>query len=102
MAQGEGALFHWTTRLPIRLDGRKVVIPGRRARAELRLPEGVEAVLEQLPLMDPRRRATDEQRREMIQFGWAHAETQPRLTLRQRGRSGTLRVEVKLFLNPTA
>ena len=74
----------------------------RRARAELRLPEGVEAVLEQLPLMDPRRRATDEQRREMIQFGWAHAETQPRLTLRQRGRSGTLRVEVKLFLNPTA
>ncbi len=102
MAQGEGALFHWTTRLPIRLEGRKVIIPGRRARAELQLPEGVEAVIEQLPLMDPRRRATDEQRRELIQFGWAQAETQPRLTLRQRGQSGTLRVEVKLFLNPPA
>jgi hypothetical protein len=36
----------------------------------------------------------------MIQFGWAQAETQPRLTLRQRGQSGTLRVVVQLFLNP--
>ena len=97
--KGEGAIFHWTTRLPIRLEGRRVVITGRRARAELLLPEGVEAIVEQLPLMDPRRRATDEQRREMIQFGWTHAETQPRLTLRQRGKSGTLRVEVRLTLS---
>ena len=62
------------------------------------MPDGVEAVVEQLPLMDPRRRAIDEQRREYIQYGWAHAETQPRLTLRQRGRAGTLRLEVKLTL----
>jgi hypothetical protein len=100
--KGEGAIFHWTTRLPIQLEGRRVTLQGRRARAELLLPEGVEAVVEQLPLMDPRRRATDEQRRELIQFGWAHAETQPRLTLRQRGKSGTLRLEVRLFLNATA
>ena len=100
--KGEGAIFHWTTRLPIKLEGRRVTIQGRRARAELLLPEGVEAVVEQLPLMDPRRRATDEQRRELIQFGWQHAETQPRLTLRQRGKSGTLRLEVRLFLNPSA
>jgi hypothetical protein len=121
--KGEGAIFHWTTRLPIRIEngaatpssrsdrgegaaapmkGRRVIIQGRRARAELLLPEDVEAVLEQLPLMDPRRRATDEQRREMIQFGWAHAETQPRLSLRQRGKSGTLRVEVRLFPTPVA
>lgn len=100
--RGHGAIFHWTTRLPIRLEGRRAIIQGRRARAELLLPDGVEATVEVLPLMDPRRRATDEQRRELIQFGWSHAETQPRLTLRQRGQSGTLRVEVRLFLNPPA
>jgi hypothetical protein len=98
--RGRGAVFHWTTRLPITLDGRRVVIQGRRARAELTLPEGVEAVVEQLPLMDPRRRWIDEQRREMLQYGWAHAETQPRLTVRQAGRSGTLRIEVRLVLEP--
>ena len=98
VAKGEGAIFHWTTRLPIQLKGHKVTIQGRRARAEFTVPEGIEAVVEQLPLMDPRRRATDEQRREYIQYGWSHAETQPRLTLRQRGRAGTLRLEVKLTL----
>ncbi len=98
VARGEGVLFHWTTRLPLRLEGRRVTIQGRRARAEFLVPDGVEAVVEHLPLMDPRRRAIDEQRREYIQYGWAHAETQPRLTLRQRGRAGTLRLEVKLTL----
>jgi hypothetical protein len=97
--KGQGVILHWTTRLPIRLEGRRVVIQGRRARAEFDVPEGVEAVIEQLPLMDPRRRATDEQRREHIQYAWSHAETQPRLTLSQRGRSGTLRIEVHLILN---
>jgi len=33
---------------------------------------------------------------ETVRFGLLHADTQPRLTIRQRGRSGTLRVEVKL------
>jgi hypothetical protein len=96
--KGEGAIFHWTTRLPIQLEGGRVTIQGRRARAEFTVPAGVEAVVEHLLLMDPRRRATDEQRREYIQYGWAHAETQPRLTLRQRGKAGTLRLEVKLTL----
>jgi hypothetical protein len=97
--KGEGVVFHWTTRLPIELRGNRVIIRGRRARAEFAVPDGVEAVVEQLPLMDPRRRAIDEQRREIIQYGWAHAETQPRLSLRQRGRQGTLRITVKLHLN---
>ncbi len=68
-ADAPGAIFHWTARLPSKLEGNRVVIQGRRARAELTLPEGVEARVEQLPLMDPRRRATDEQRRELIQYG---------------------------------
>ena len=81
------------------ISGRRVIIQGRRARAEFDLPAGIEAVVEQLPLLDPRRRATDEQRREHIQYAWAHAETQPRLTLFQPGRRGTLRLEVRLILN---
>ena len=97
--KGKGAIFHWTTRLPIELRNNQVVIQGRRARVEFDIPAGVEALVEHLPLMDPRRQATDEQRSELIQFGWAHAETQPRLTLRQRGISGILRVEIKLSLN---
>lgn len=96
--KGNGVVFHWTTRLPMKLDGRRVTIEGRRAIAELTLPDDVEAAVEQLPLMDPRRRATDEQRRELIQFGWRHAETQPRLTVRQRGRSGVMRIAVELRL----
>ena len=101
VARGEGAVFHWTTQLPMRLDGNRVLIEGRRATAELTFPEGVEARLESLPLMDPRRTAV-EARWEVIQFAWKHATTQPRLTLRQRGRHGTLRVVVKLTLQPPA
>lgn len=98
--KGKGVIFHWTTRLPMQLDGHRVIIEGRRARAVLELPDDVEAQIEHLPLIDPRRRATDEQRREVIQYGWAHAETQPRLTLKQRGASGSLRLAVKLHLKP--
>ncbi|MEO6875821.1 MAG: heparinase II/III family protein [Opitutaceae bacterium] len=102
VAQGNGIIFHWTTRLPMRLEGDRVIITGRRARAELRFPAGIEAQIDQLPLQDPRRTAVEQDRRDLVQFGWAHAETQPRLTLRQRGQSGTLRVEVKLILNQPA
>ena len=97
--KGKGAIFHWTTRLPIELNGHRVTIRGRRARAEFDVPDGVEALVEHLPLMDPRRRATDELRREHIQYAWAHAETQPRLTLRQLGKEGSLRIAVRLTLN---
>lgn len=97
--KGEGVIFHWTTRLPMTLDGNRVIIQGRRATAELTLPENVEAKIDHLPLLDRRRRATDQLRRELIQYGWDHAETQPRLTVRQRGRSGTLRIEVKLAMH---
>ena len=50
--------------------------------------------------MDPARRAVDELRRELVRFGLRHAETQPRLSIRQRGKSGTLSVAVKLSLKP--
>jgi hypothetical protein len=97
--KGLGAVFHWTTRLPIRIEGRTAVIEGRRARAELSFADDVEAAVDELPLVDPRRTAV-EARWEVIQFAWKHAATQPRLTLRQRGASGTLRVGVKLTLKP--
>ena len=96
--KGEGPVFHWTTRLPMKLDDNRVIITGRRAIATLTLPDDVEARIDHLPLMEPRRREIDRQRRELIQYGWDHAETQPRLTVRQRGRNGTLRVAVKLAL----
>ena len=97
---GEGAIFHWTTTLPMRREGDKIVIEGRRGRAEITIPPGTEAVIEELPLMDPARRAIDELRRELVRFGLRHAATQPRLSIRQRGQAGTLRVAVKLSLNP--
>jgi len=97
--RGEGAVFHWTTRLPIRLEAGRAVIEGRRARAELTFDTGLEAQVDALPLQDPRRTAIEE-RWEVKQFGWHHAATQPRLTLRQRGRAGTLRVTVRLTLKP--
>jgi hypothetical protein len=102
VAQGRGVIFHWTTRLPMRIEGDRVIITGRRATAVLRFPAGVEAAIDQLPLQDPRRTAVEQDRRDILQFGWALAETQPRLTLRQAGKSGTLRLEVKLILNPSA
>jgi hypothetical protein len=95
----KGVIFHWTTRLPIHLEGRHVTIQGRRARAEFEVPADTVAVVEQLPLMDPRRRATDEERPEHIQYAWSHAETQPRLTLRQRGKQGIMQINVKLSLS---
>jgi hypothetical protein len=92
--RGEGVIFHWTTPLPMRIEGDHVVIEGRRASARLRIPAGVEAALEQLTLQDPRRTAAESSRRDIAQFGLHPAETQPRLTLRQRGQAepGVLRL----------
>ena len=111
--KGRGAVFHWTTRLPMRREGDRIVIEGRRGRAELTIPPGVEVELGELVLQDPRRTSVDtvyhgasNRRLDSVAaqkhgslFGWNHAATQPRLALRQAGRSGTLRVEVKLSLN---
>jgi hypothetical protein len=96
VAQGEGVVFHWTTWLPMHREGDQIIVTGRRGRAEITLPPGTEASLEQLPLLNPSQRAIDELRREMVRFGIRHADTQPRLTIRQRGASGTLRIAVKL------
>ncbi len=94
VAQGKGVIFHWTTHLPMRLAGDRVIIEGRRATAEILIPPGVEAKIDHLPLQDPRRTAVEQDRRDIIQFGWKLAETQPRLTLRQPGKSGVLRIVV--------
>ncbi|MFZ9681999.1 MAG: hypothetical protein ACO3DQ_02155 [Cephaloticoccus sp.] len=101
VARGEGVVFHWTSPLPMHREGDKVIITGRRGRAELTIPADTEAVIEPLPLLNPVRRAIDEQRREMVRFGLAHAETQPRLTIRQRGKSGQLKIDVRLLVTPT-
>ncbi|MCX6944624.1 MAG: heparinase II/III family protein [Opitutales bacterium] len=98
VAQGRGVIFHWTTQLPMRLEGNRVLIEGRRATAELTFTEGVEARIELLPLQDPRRTAVEQGRRDIIQFGWKLGQTQPLLTLRQTGTSGVLRVTVRLKL----
>jgi len=110
VAQGRGVIFHWTTRLPMHRDGDRIVITGRRARAEIRIPAGVEVELEELPLLDPRRLSVDtvyhgasNRRLDAVAtqahgslFGWNHAPTQPRFTFKQPGQRGTLRVEIKL------
>lgn len=94
--RGEGVVFYWTTPLPMRREGDVVTIEGRRGVVELVIPPGTDAVIEELPLMNAGRRAIDEQRRELVRFGLRHADTQPRLSIRQRGASGELRVQVKL------
>jgi hypothetical protein len=86
----------------MRLDGGRVIIEGRRATAEITIPAGVEARIDHLPLQDPRRTAVEQGRRDLIQFGWKLAETQPVLTLRQRGKSGVLRLAVRLSLKSPA
>ena len=82
----------WAKRL-----GSETIVLFRRGRAEITIPSGTEAVIEQLPLINAGRRAIDELRREIVRFGLRHADTQPRLTIRQRGTSGTLRVVVHLL-----
>ncbi|MFI5356349.1 MAG: hypothetical protein ACHQ4G_03340 [Opitutales bacterium] len=100
--KGAGVIFHWTSPLPMRREGDRIVITGRRGRAEILVPPGTEAVIEHLPLMNPARREIDRLRREMVRFGLQHAETQPRLTIRQRGTCGILRVRVELHGQPDA
>ncbi|MBW7895067.1 MAG: heparinase II/III family protein [Opitutaceae bacterium] len=96
--RGQGVVFYWTTWLPMRREGRDVIIEGRRAVARLSFPPEVEIELEELPLRSAARRAIDEERREIMQFGLDYAETQPRLAARQRGTSGRLVVNVQLTL----
>lgn len=100
--KGEGVIFHWTTPLPMRIEGQQVVIEGRRACAKFLIPAGADATLEHLPLQDPRRTAAEAGRLDVAQFGLRPAETQPRLTIRQRGQRGTLRIELNLILKAHA
>ncbi|QYM79140.1 heparinase II/III-family protein [Horticoccus luteus] len=98
LAQGEGVAFHWTTPLPIALsdDGRSATIEGRRGRARLTWSDEATAVVEQLPLEEPRWKDVMRQRKEMALVVRPLPATQPRLTLTQRGRRGRLVVNVRL------
>jgi hypothetical protein len=94
--KGAGVVFYWTTPLPIRLEGNRAVIEGRRGRAILEFPAGCEALVEELPLENPVWHAVMDERREMSQALRRLAPTQPRLSIIQRGRSGRLSVRVRL------
>ena len=98
--KGDGVAFCWTTPLPITLDAEKhrAVIEGRRGRATLTWGEGIEARVESLPLEEPVWKDVLRERKEAYLLTTLLPETQPRLTLNQRGRSGTLMVQVKLEL----
>ena len=96
--KGIGAVFHWTTTLPMTRKDDTIVIQGRRGAVEITIPPGTEAIIEALPLMNPERRAIDELRREMVRFGLTHAETQPRLRIIKQGKGGILQVRVRLRL----
>jgi hypothetical protein len=100
LERGDGVTFYWTTALPIRLDAarRQAVIEGRRGRATLSWGEGIEAGVELLPLEAPIWKKVMQERKEQYLVATLHAETQPRLSLTQRGRSGKLVVHVRLEL----
>jgi Heparinase II/III-like protein len=98
LEKGEGVAFHWTTPLPLTLDveARTVTISGRRGRAILEYPADCSAQIEHLPLIDERQRTIDRQRLEMAAFVYPLDDTQPRLTLFQKGSRGRLSVRVRL------
>jgi len=82
----------------ITLDAKNhhAVITGRRGRAILTWDAGVEAAVEQLPLEEPVWKTVMQERKEQYLVTTLHAETQPRLTLTQRGHAGRLVVRVRL------
>ncbi len=96
VTRGTGAVFYWTTALPIALDAgkRQAVIEGRRGRAILKWEEGVEAAYEELPLEDPVWREVARQRKEQFLVSTRLPARQPRLSLTQRGTSGIFRIVV--------
>ena len=98
--KGDGVVFYWTTPLPISLDAskRRAVIEGRRGRAVLTWGEGIEGAVEALPLEEPVWKDVLRERKEGYLVTTLLPETQPRLSLTQRGRTGKLTVQVKLEL----
>ncbi|MCF7761731.1 MAG: heparinase II/III-family protein, partial [Cephaloticoccus sp.] len=100
LANGDGVEFHWTTPLPIQLDApnHQAVIEGRRGRITLSWDNQIAARAEELPLQDPVWIDILKERREAYYSTTPIPETQPRLTLTQRGSTGKLVVRVKLAL----
>jgi hypothetical protein len=98
LEKGDGVAFHWTTPLPMTLDAanQRVVIDGRRGRAVLEYPEDCAAAIDYLPLMSDKQRAIDRQRLDMAAFVYPLDDTQPRLSIIQRGQRGRLQVRVRL------
>ena len=75
---------------------RRIVIEGRRGRAVLEYPADCAAAIDHLPLMNDRQRAIDQERMDMAAFVYPHADTQPILSITQRGSKGRLTVRVHL------
>ncbi|MFI5356185.1 MAG: hypothetical protein ACHQ4G_02495 [Opitutales bacterium] len=100
VAQGDGVVFYWTTPLPIALDAARhqAVIEGRHGRATLTWGDDLEARREDLPLEEPVWKDVLRERKEAFLLTTPLPETQPRLSLIQRGRSGRLIVNVHLEL----
>jgi hypothetical protein len=71
---------------------------GRRGRATLMWGERIKAVAEQLPLEEPVWKDVLSQRKDAYLVTTLLPETQPRLTLTQRGARGRFLVRVKLDL----
>jgi hypothetical protein len=96
ITRGEGVVFNWTTSLPLTLDAanRRAVIEGRRGRVTLTWDESIEAVFEELPLQEPVWIDVLKERKEAYFCSTPIPETQPRLSLIQRGRAGRLVVRV--------
>ncbi len=78
LARGTGVEFYWNTRLPVTILEGTVIITGRRGKAEIQVPAGCAARVEELPLLG--------------------GDSQRRIAFRKEGASGNLEVRVHLAL----
>jgi hypothetical protein len=79
LKKGDGVEFFWSTQLPVEINGKNVVIKGRRGSVSFTAPNDVQLRLDRLPL--------------------AEGAVQNRIVLRKSGLKGNLKVKVKLSLN---
>ena len=68
--------FYWQTQQQVRIDGRQVILTGKRGQVSLLVPEGCSIRVDELPLMG--------------------GEIQQRIAICKPDRSGTLRITASL------
>ncbi len=76
LASGNGVEFYWQTRLPARIEDRKIIITGTKGRVIMDIPKKCTARVEELPLFK--------------------GEKQNRIVIRKKGTSGTLEIKITL------